>query len=147
MYEMRLLLMHTGTLSSSLWTLKCWTVQCPITSMGLETDYVMKSCSAIMIALSYHQDYHDFLHSHEDPTNDGSENTRQSLSNMHAQLTKEPCQGFQFISEPFSHTLFIMKWRLTRGCATSTRKSNISTNMPIAMPIVMKMEEIVMPCS
>ena len=97
-YDMRLLLMHTGTLSSSLWTLKCWTVQCPITSMGLETDYVMKSCSTIMNVSSYHQDHHDFLHHHEDPINDGFENTRQSLSNMHAQLTEEPCQGFQFVS-------------------------------------------------
>ena len=48
---MWLLPTHTGiSLSSPL------TVQCPVISQGLETDYVMKSCSMITVESSYHQD-------------------------------------------------------------------------------------------
>ena len=47
MLEMWLLPMHMGTSLSSLTTLKCWTVQYPITNLGLETDHVTKLHSVI----------------------------------------------------------------------------------------------------
>ena len=45
-----------GASSLSLSTLKCWTLQYPITKQNLETDYVMYLCSVITTELSYQQE-------------------------------------------------------------------------------------------
>ena len=59
--EIKLLLIHMGTSSSSLLTLKCYTVLYPITKWDSERDYVMNLRSTITTELSNLQQHPQML--------------------------------------------------------------------------------------